>query len=616
MNRSKINTNHKVTRRASSPSKRSKKRQKEVELNVDRDELNKADFKSADNDPSWYLKNDQVAIDSSMFNFLIPLGSLPPFGQRFNNKAMFSSTKQPIAAVPGVCVISFVTTIGKADSATAAPNTAARNIFAFLRYANSGSANYESQDLMMYLLAMDSLYMLHALGGRIYGLMRSDSYMNKYYARYIIQALGFDYEDFAQNLSDFRSYLNIMAVRLQTLAVPADMAYFTRHIWMCSNVFLDSNDPKAQSYIYKPSTVYKFTEGETVGANLLEAYHLTTLMATIPGAPTNSAPYKVENFKLVYSWLADAVLASESARIMSGDILKAYGASNLFSIPTFDIEYSVVPVFSQETLSQIENITIVPLQQQWGSSVTGVASARKPFLDITQSTSIGSGYLVQNIRSQTYITRGSTGIPTSNLTCDAMYISAPKVLNMHIPSPNAGDIFVATRLMVASDNDVVCKNAATDIPNTTLLTMQLDTYGTEIVDGCSVYLFTSSSPASASTSELRSYSVASFIMNSKGSAAGYLPSMFDQIYGIELIQQFDWHMPVYLGIGGFTVNTSSSGDSIIWDSDTSMYYGNDTRDLDNYCYLSVASIQNLHDSAILSLFASPRVAQATANPYK
>lgn len=66
-------------------------------------------------------------------------------------------------AIPGIAAIHYVPTIGTSGTTEAsAANIAAKNIYAYVRYANSGARNYEAVDLMMYLMACDSAYMLYA----------------------------------------------------------------------------------------------------------------------------------------------------------------------------------------------------------------------------------------------------------------------------------------------------------------------------------------------------------------------------------------------------------------------------------------------------------------------
>lgn len=91
-------------------------------------------------------------------------------------------TQKYQGAIPTVATISFVTTIGLNDGVQineATPiNIAASNIYSYVRYTNSGARNYDKPDLMMYLLASDSLYTYVGSLIKIYSAAMTYSSMN------------------------------------------------------------------------------------------------------------------------------------------------------------------------------------------------------------------------------------------------------------------------------------------------------------------------------------------------------------------------------------------------------------------------------------------------------
>lgn len=71
--------------------------------------------------------------------------------------------------------IGFVPSIGRTSGESSPANVASKNIYSFVRFANSGRTNYEATDLMMFLLAMDNAYMYAGYLIRIYGIiMKND----------------------------------------------------------------------------------------------------------------------------------------------------------------------------------------------------------------------------------------------------------------------------------------------------------------------------------------------------------------------------------------------------------------------------------------------------------
>ena len=106
---------------------------------------------SKDNDWRWYAQNEQLLKDTASFSYNYPLGSLV---QRT------ATGKEPVdtTAIPGIMAVHVSPAFGGSDSRTSPINVAMRNIYSFVRHANSGHTNYDAPDLAIYLMAMDSCY--------------------------------------------------------------------------------------------------------------------------------------------------------------------------------------------------------------------------------------------------------------------------------------------------------------------------------------------------------------------------------------------------------------------------------------------------------------------------
>lgn len=127
--------------------------------------------------------------------------------------------------------IRYIPTIGTSSSAEAsAANIAAKNIYSYVRYANSGARNYEANDLMMYLLAMDSAYTFYAYLCGIYSAAKNANGANWYQPVTMVTALGADYKSVSRNLANMRAYINQFAQRLSAFYVPSQMPIYSRHM--------------------------------------------------------------------------------------------------------------------------------------------------------------------------------------------------------------------------------------------------------------------------------------------------------------------------------------------------------------------------------------------------
>lgn len=587
---------------------------KEVEVNIKDSQLNKADLPDS-NDSEWYTKNNRLALDAATVMFSDPLGTEPPRYIYANTSIAQNAGRK---AEAGICVMRWIPTIGKALNETSPITTATRNLYSYMRYFNGGRRNYEAQDFMMYLLAMDSVYIVHELGVRIYGLVKTNSYLNKYMAKRIVQALGWNYEDIVSNLADFRYSLNALAVRAQSLGVPGDIEYFTRHRWLCAHVFKDSDTTKAQMYVFNPMGVYMFAEGPDVpsddtnkanGLRYVDLYDLLTNY-NVTGAQrqlaypdqsgyviqdTNpSTGITVASFVAGLSLLIDKIMSSQSGELMNGDVVKAFGLNNLYRMNTISEDYLVTPVYKEEVLTQIENASIIPISGLYISESNPVQSVwsdtppeKWSSLDITQTTNIGSGFIQQPGLRMSYA-GSQTQVGLQNKAYGYGLLTLPKaaVLNMHKDDPSVGELFVATRFTaVCGDITGFSDTASGGVQ----ISAPLLTFGTEIM--VSAYMCYNQFYDEVSVSTQFVMSQVGYALLDQNGASDSLIAVFNN----SKFNEFDWHFP--------TLTTFCQAEVIKAQQSAPTYVGayiTDMRDTDNYAYVQQSQLVNLNEAAILS----------------
>lgn len=334
---------------------------------------------SKDNDPNWYALNKQLLKDAASFPYAWPLGNRLNVGEfaKVINKG----------SIPGIMVMNWVPTIGYSHDGTSPVNVASINTYTKVRHDNSGHANYDHADYMMYLLAMDSVYAFHSWMRRVYGVALTYSNTNRYYPRALVKAMGVDFEDLQRNLADFRQYINTYAVKASALAVPANMSIMTKHYWMSEGLYYDSNQDKPQTYLFNPLGFYKFALSE--GAEP----HGTLVMEPLFNKCTSREPCVMATGATIEPKLTfrdiimygDALLApiisDEDFGIMSGDTLKSFGIGGCYTLPITEETYTVVPSYSPEVLDQIQNATFIGMPDY--KSMT-----------IDQNVDIGAGWIL------------------------------------------------------------------------------------------------------------------------------------------------------------------------------------------------------------------------------
>lgn len=292
--------------------------------------------RDSENDIAWYSRNPQLIKDTANLSYGHVLGL------SYNSNAEGTGKY----TIPGIAVLDCYPTIGVSESLSSAVNQCSRLIYSFIRHKNSGSRNYEAPDYMTYILAVDSAIAFYHEMARLYGLTRVYNVSNRYIAKPLIRALGYDYDDITSHLADFRAYINTFAVKLNSLAVPKQFYLFDRHAFITNNVWKDSADDKAQLYAMRFTHYYKWdgTQFDTGSALIPTAYIAATFL----------------QIKAFGDSLLEALLANEDIGLMSGDTLKAFGENGCHSISGISEDYACIPKYDEMVLAQIHNANIMP----------------------------------------------------------------------------------------------------------------------------------------------------------------------------------------------------------------------------------------------------------------
>lgn len=342
-----------------------------------------------DNDPSWYLVNGQLAKDVANFSFNNALGdaiSIHP-GRVYDMSTTLATNTYRL---PGIASVLVGPSVGPSLNETSPINVAAKNIYSFVRHANSGHANYDPADLMIYLLAVDSVQSYWSWMVRVYGVAQTFSQRNRYIGDALLRSMGVDPADIRANICELRAFINQYAIKASVLAVPNTMSYYLRHAWMYQNVYTDEDNPKAQLFMFNPAYLYSYSLNAQAVGELRP-----TPIVCMDGQGSfsaNLANHTLTSIQNMGNGFINAMLAQEDVGIMSGDILKAYGSDKLYRFNQIAEEYAIAPVFSEEVLGQFHNLNLVgryPCVRDTEGWKVDYAAA----LTISQSVGVGAGNL-------------------------------------------------------------------------------------------------------------------------------------------------------------------------------------------------------------------------------
>ena len=320
----------------------------EIEVRPETEKLSE----ESGNHIQWYVPDQNLLTDVASIPFNYRVGDDMPVKTTSTNGTDFT---QDTYVEPGVMAIRFTPSYGDLDTPTSAGNVASQAVYSWVRHANSGSRNYDSPDLMLYLLAMDSVYMGITWCQRLISYVMAYSRDTRYTPQALVNAMGVQWSsDLVGSLPAMRSRLNQMILKATTLAVPRALPIYERHSFMCANVYCDDTWPRTQFYIFNPDYLWKFSLDEE------QKGQLRTIEFGVAGTTTSQgwsaigqAPWST--FFSAVEGCINAIYADEDAGIMSGDILKAYGKENLFQLVTVPDDVMGVPIYDAEMLEQIHN---------------------------------------------------------------------------------------------------------------------------------------------------------------------------------------------------------------------------------------------------------------------
>lgn len=505
------------------------------------------------NDPKWYELYPQLVNDSATHSFFNPVGnkfSLTNGNMLDPNMYGASITSAMVnVSMPGLCKLEFVPGYGYSEDFNSQINIAARNIYSFIRHANSGHSNYDPADLMMYLIAMDSAYMYYAWMVRLYGIARLYSPVNKYYPVTLMHANGVSFSEVQKNLADFREYINTFAAKIGNLVVPSVTSLSQRHQWMCANIFTDSGTSKAQSYMFVPAGFHVFSEITT---------ETGTSLTFKPLARSDGYLLNVADIAQYGDYIINHIMGSEDAGIMSGDILKAFGTDGCFKIGSVDPGYAVTPVYSPEVLTQIQNASVFTM----------------PDLDSLNVT--------QNPDTQSIVCRPTITLPGYPLSSGqhgvnpvGAFYTGSKIISMPVDNPTPEQVMVATRL-------AGCLHAVQQKEDNSVVYL-LDGVGTEVISGCKVYTY----PVSDTLTTVEDPSIGEVANANPIGKDGAINLTYADLQAAAELEIFEFHPCIYLPIT--TTDVTANG----------LYWARQF-DVDNYTVLGPNEFNKMHEVALLS----------------
>lgn len=443
----------------------------------------------------WDLYASSESIAKDVAN--IPFNHISGTPFKWYNGSVASTGTWPHDRLTGICVLSYIPTPGGASlDATSSINMAARQLYSYVRRANSGAKNYESPDLLLYILAMEDIYINFYEAKRAYGFMANYQYMNRYTPDSVVRAVGIDPDDLRANLAQYRYQLNQLRLKINSLAVPKYFKSFIRRVVVASQIYCDSTSPRSGYYVYAKQGYYTFNPTKyATGGALIYTHTSPSTVVTLQS-----------KLDIIKSQI-EAIIADDDMNTMMGDLIKAFGESGLYNVSEVTENYSVVPVYDENVLAQIENSRAWKVFWQ---NIADEAGTEHGGLDIWQKSNVLFYHPCVDLTSG----------GDSEVRYNRFGLDVSPIINSHKDNPDYKDILEWTRQLAVHSGKLFKDNKVIDC-------------GLEIVTG---YSFVSPNITNTGVTVQR---CGSFLVFSSDDSSYY--SKYIVIKLLATISQYDWH---------------------------------------------------------------------------
>lgn len=308
-----------------------------------------SDVVGVGNDPKWYTRNSQLISDASKLSFANQLGA-KIFTRPVPSTNLSGGGYLTSDYIPGICGLKMVNTPGIAGSASDGVNMAAADLFQRMRAGLNTYAAYQAADVMMYALAIDSVYSMYANISRIFGILPTYQASNLYTPIRLLHAgYGFSVEEVANIIANKANYLlrfNQLVFKASTLYLPVDFTIVNRHAWLYMNYFVDNAlSTKAQYYIHRMMGAHKLNEQQSTQGTMLEYVENPTTLSELLD---------------LFESMIDVIRSSDSMLKIAGDMKGALKTSSTWKLSYIQETYVLAPVSDPFVLMQIHNMSIYP----------------------------------------------------------------------------------------------------------------------------------------------------------------------------------------------------------------------------------------------------------------
>lgn len=506
---------------------------------------------TADNDVSWYTKYPNLLVAAGSFPYPYRPGMLINVGKALVNSTGTTYTQETLkVGVPGVMELRWMPSFGVSNSPTDPASIMAKEMYARVRAAFSGSLAADAPDYVVYLGALDSVFSYLAWIKRVYRVLNAYTPENYVLPDTVLRAMGFTDAMVATmraNKTQFWQIINELVLYSRKFTCPAVMDLMNRHYWMNDNVYTDANTLSSQMYLFNQWGFYKFAMLNMPDGNPGPGLQ----MVLNPIANVAAKDFSLTTLYQFGRDLIDALVEWDDAYTISGYLRRAYEGAAAFVVDEIPAVTMFTPAYSEEVLAQIENSRTIPYGAQ------AYSATNLPKFNLTQN--VATNAVISNPQ---YVVSADPANPGTNVVATGSAEMNP-MINSRSMAPTVADSVIASRLqgIVEVIYDSTNKRATLTV-----------SAGTEIPLEWRIYKGYSSSYSA----------VPSIAQVTPTTGIGTLISLYE-------MEQFDWHPITYLV---YSNPTNFEGEGGVWVFPVG--------DVHNITTVSPDNLRNLHKICVYS----------------
>lgn len=467
--------------------------------------------------------------------------------------------------VAGIMSFQYAPLVGTATGPESPINRVAMAMWKRFRTGLTSNGWYEPADLMMYILAADSIYMMINYLIRIYGVATWYDSRNRFVPDSLLHMMNVSPDDVMvkQYLPSFRMRINKLIMRMSSYHIPKGFDVITRHSWLSANIFKDCDKELSQLYLFIPAGYY-MADMDTNPA----PYELGPKLKYIDlggyKAPGSLTSNRISGLLNQVDTLISRLGSVFDAIRLSAEVDRVFG-SDVHVMSEIPEDYTVGPIYNEDILAQIRNITMMPETFTPVDVVQMVDSLE----DIDQTS-----YITQNFLS--YLDNPGLGM-----------LAGVPIVDLHQDSPTRDDLCYATRFMAKAVFTGLHETAQT--PTYDLIS------GTEVVTRCAIAL--PSDPSSSVVAYQYPFKTVEFNHVYDSTTVQFDSS---ELKDLHFLKQFDncpsWRLFKQLYTG---TDYPENGNLYRLDLDMAVRH--------NTAILTDEALANMHEAVVYSLYNFPLI---------